>query len=171
MMEYIKKIYNNENFGFYLRKAIFQGFLPILLGMLSFFDFLKQTSGQGIGSAYKHMYFYTTVILLIYTQIKIVLEFIFSICTENVIFRKEISLEKSMTEEVLMPIEEPMNSRDHFIITIKRIFKLRYSNSTYFKFICNFCWIIGMECPLLIPFDIIAKLANAKDSITRENEQ
>ena len=28
-----------------------------------------------------------------------------------------------------------------------------------------------MECPLLIPYDIVAKLANAKDNITCENEQ
>ena len=98
------------------------------------------------------------------------LEFIFTTCTENVIFRKEISLEKSVSE-ILMPIEDPMNSREHFMVTIKRIFKLRYTDSIYFKFICKFCWLIGMECPLLIPFDIVAKLANAKDNITRENEQ
>jgi hypothetical protein len=186
MAEYIKNIYNDERFGFYLRKAFFQGVLPIILALFSFFDFIRQNTGQNTSSFYLHIYFYTAGVLLVYTQIKIILEFIFSTCSENVIFRKEISMDKSISEklvtnvspfnesynsEILVPMGDSMSLREHFIITIKRIFKLRYSDSIYFKFMCKFCWLIGMECPILIPYDIIAKLANAKNSITKENEQ
>jgi hypothetical protein len=169
-MEYIKNIYNIDNFGFYLRKAIFQGALPILLALMTFFDFAKQSGTQNGGSAFNHLYFYTSFILLIYSQIKVILEFIFTSCTENVIFKKEINLDKSISL-IMLSVNNPATSQDHFIVTIKKIFKLRYSNSVYFQHICNFCYLIGMECPLLIPYDIVAKLSNAKDTITKENEQ
>lgn len=170
MWEYLKNIYNDEKIGFYTRKFIFQGFLPIILGLMSFFDFANQAYGNNMGKAYTHLYFYTTAILLIYSQIKIILKFIFSICTENVIFKKEINMDQTISE-ILLPIQESLSVNEHFIITMKKIFKLRYSNSIYFKFINRFCWVIGMDCPLLIPYDIVAKLANAKNSITKENEQ
>lgn len=138
------------NFGFYVRKAVFQGFLPVLLAILSFYDFVRQPNGSDY--AYKHLYFYTSLILFLHTQIKVILELVFSICSENVVFNKQSTM-------------------NHHIITIKRIFKLRYVNSKYFIKIDKFCNMVGIDSPILISYEIIAKLTNVKDEIDESDEE
>lgn len=166
----IHNIVNHPRFGFYLRKALFQGFIPILLALLTFCDFIKQTSSEYSGVAYKHLYFYTSLILFLYTQMKIILEFIFSTCSEDVMLKKQINLNKT-TSQLLLSFDMTNSSNDHFIITIKKIFKLRYSHSKFFKHIDSLCWLIGIDSPILIPYTIIAKLSNIKHNITKEDEQ
>lgn len=168
----IPKITNRRRFWFYIRKGIFQGFFPIFLAFLTFTDFVNQMSNKDSGSSYNHLYFYTMLILFIYNQMKVALEYIFSICSEDVIFKKEINLTTSSPETLLtfMANEEEVQN-EHFVIIIKKIFKLRYSNNPIFTYINKICWFLGMDCPLLIPHDIIVKLSNIKDEINEGNEE
>ena len=100
---------------------------------------------------------------------KIILEFIFSTCSEDIIFKKEINLNKT-TSQLLVSMDMENISNDHFIITIKKIFKLRYANSNFFKRIDKICWFVGIDSPILIPYEMVMKLSNVKNNIDEENE-
>lgn len=166
----INNIINHPNFWFYFRKALFQGFIPIFLGFLTFCDFVTQLSKENSGVAYKHLYFYTSLILFLHTQMRIILQYIFSICSENILLKKQINLSKT-TSQLLLSYDMTNIFNDHFIITIKKIFKLRYCNSKFFKHIDNLCWLLGIDSPILIPYEIIAKLSNIKNNITKDDEE
>ena len=107
-------IVHQRKFWFYVRKAIFQGIIPIIFGFLTFYDLVKQTTNPVRGQMYNHMYFYTSLILFIYAQAKIILEFVFAICADDIVFKKEISLTQTMPAVLLS--EELQND---FIIIIK----------------------------------------------------
>ncbi|AYV85294.1 MAG: hypothetical protein Satyrvirus9_20 [Satyrvirus sp.] len=157
-------------FWFYFRKAIFQGFLPALLALMTFWDFIKQTSENNNSHMYTHLYLYTSSILFLYSQLRIILEFIFSICSDDIIFKKEVNLVQT-TPELLLSFHMSESSNEHFIIIIKKIFKLRYSNSSFFKYVDKICWFLGVDSPILIPYDVISKLGNVKNDLTQENEE
>ena len=161
---------HHHKFWFYFRKAIFQGFFPIFLALLTFSDFVKQTTTENSGRAYNHLYFYTSLILFLYAQMKIILEFIFAICAEDVIFKKEVNLNKT-TSQLLLSFDMDNVSNDHFIVTIKKIYKLRYSNYTFFRQVDKLCWFFGLDSPILIPQELISKLTNSKNNIDEENDE
>jgi hypothetical protein len=158
-------------FWFYFRKALFQVFFPIALAFMSLCDFAVQSNNNDSTHAYDNLYFYTLLILFLYTGMKQILEFIFTVCADDVVFKKEINLEQT-TSQLLLSINTSNSTQEgHFIIAIKKIFKLRYSKSPLFVHITKICWFLGIDCPILIPDNIISKLSNAKDDITLENEQ
>ncbi len=202
-------------FWFYFRKALFQAFFPILLAFMSLCDFAKQNNSDDGNHAYNYLYFYTLTILFLYTAMKQILEFIFNVCADDVVFKKEINMEQT-TSQLLLPINKTKSAIEkhldrkkfeentlqfsesnyittdqdhqnnsqtlsttntlvttdgHFFITIKKIFKLRYSKSPPFAYISKLCWFLGIDCPILIPANIISKLGNVKEEITLENEQ
>lgn len=157
-------------FWFYFRKALFQVFFPIALAFMSLCDFAKHRNRDDEDHVYNNLYFYTLLTLFLYTGMKQFLEFIFTVCADDVVFKKEINLEQ--TTQLLLSINVSNSATDgHFFITIKKIFKLRYSKSPLFFYITKICWFLGIECPILIPDNIISKLGNVKDDITLENEQ
>lgn len=159
----------SRKYWFYVRKCIFQVFLPILLGLLTFSDFVNQSTKKTSSGSYNHLYFYTSFLLFIYAQISIILNFIFSICTVDIILKKIIDLQNS-TPELIIASSTNLNN-GHFMITIKKIFKLRFSNWKTFKFINELCWIIGIDSPVLIPYNVITRLTNHKSEIDSYNEQ
>lgn len=157
---------HHYKFWFYFRKCMFQVFLPVLLAFMSFCDFINQ-SGKEYSYSYNHLYFYTSLILFLYGAMRYVLDFIFSICSVDVIFKKEIGLNET-TNFSISDISEISN--EHFIVVIKKIFKLRYSKLSFFKNINKLCWFLGINGPILIPYEIITKLGNVKNILTEENE-
>ena len=161
---------HRHKFWFYVRKAIFQGILPISLAILTFFDFVKQmASVNGHYAAYTHIYFYTSLILFLYAQLKVILEFIFSTCADDIVFKKEVNLTQT-TQNLLLSIQIANSSDEHFMIVIRRIFKLRYCNTKFFKYIDRICWLLGLDSPILIPYDIVSKLGNVKEDVNLDNE-
>lgn len=159
---------NGYKYWFYFRKGLFQIFFPILLMFMSFCDFISQRTNNSDEYAYNHLYFYTSLILFLHTSAKHILEYIFSICSNDVIFKKEINLNKTTDNLILSFETESIN--EHNIIIIKKIFKIRYSKDLFFIYVNKICWVLGIDSPVLIPYDIIAKLTNINNNLTAENE-
>jgi hypothetical protein len=157
-------------FWFYFRKGLFQVFLPILLTFMSFCDFINQNSKKNNDHTYNHLYLYTALILFLYGGMKYILDFIFSMCSDDVILKKEINL-NGTTPNLMLSLKFTNSLNDHFIIVTKKIFKLRYSKSLFFKNINKLCWFLGIDSPLLIPYEIISKLGNVNNNLTPENEE
>lgn len=162
---------HDQKFWFYLRKGLFQVCFPILLGFMSFCDFVNQTDGKNNKKpAYEHLYFYTSLTLFVYASAKYILEFIFSMCSEEVIFKKEMNIDHS-TSDLFMTGNIFDTSNNHFMVTTKKIFKARYSKLSYFVIIDKICWALGIDSPILIPQEIIDKLSNTRSDVTAENEE
>ena len=162
--EFIHKNINWFNF----RKALFQVIMPILLTFLTFYNFVSNTT-TSTKYVYEYLYFYTWLILFLYGAMNCILAYIFNIYSDQVLFKKEIKIDKNASE--LMLFENINSSFDnHFIIVTKRIFKLRCSKSIFFTYITKICWIFGLDCPILIPLKIISKLGNSRQTLTEENE-
>lgn len=161
---------HKQKFWFYFRKAIFQGLLPLVLALGTFLDFVKQTSLDKPTHAYTHLYFYTSLILFVYSQLRVVLELIFSMCSDDVIFKKEINFDHSVSLQMVSS-QIINSSAEHYMVVIKKIFKLRYSDLAIFKMIDSMCWFLGIDTPILIPNEVVAKLGNVKDKLTEDNEE
>lgn len=175
----IPNFVHHDKFGFYLRKALFQVFLPIFLAFLSLCDFVNQSGKQNNGYAYNHLYFYTSLILFFYASAKYCLDFIFSTCADDIVFKKEINLEQTTPDLILAINIDDIGSdnqisfgkNDHFIILIKKIFKIRFSDFSFFQNIVKMCDFLGIECPILIPIEVISRLTNNGSAPTIENEE
>jgi len=133
---------------FYIRKSIFQGLLPIILKLTTLFDLWRQSEGSG--PFYQQIYFYTTIFLGLYYCLSVTMDLIFSICAEELIFQKAIDLTQT-TAEVAFSFDR-QNYQNNLII-IKRVFKLRYSKYRVFHLITQVCWVLGVNCPMLIPLE------------------
>ena len=153
---------------FYCRKALFQIVFPILLSLLSISNFVTNSS-QKHDLASSHLYFYTSSILFLYVSMTYILKYIFSIFSEKIILRKEINLMKT-TSNFILDTDISSNVDELSFIVSKRVFKARYSQSSFFKNINKLCWFIGIDSPILIPQEILFKLSNSK-IITADNEQ
>lgn len=165
MANIVQKFLRHNKFWFYLRKAIFQGLLPVILAFITFIDVAKNGSTNNPNNkSYSHLYFYTAFILFLYSTIKIVLEFIFAISSDNVIFRKEMNLTNTMSLNLANSISD-----SHTIIVIRKIFKLRYSDNKLFILIDKLCLFMGMDSPVLIPLEIVQKFINTNESIDISN--
>lgn len=143
-------------FWFYFRKGVFQIFLPVLLGFISICDYLSQTD-DAPSKSYRHLYFYTLIILYLYASVKYMMEYIFSLCAEDVLFEKKLSLDKSS-----LSLKTSFTNTKHKFITIRKIFKIRYSKSKLFYCASKLCWYLGLDCPILIPYEYVLKLAQSE---------
>ena len=161
----VSSYYYESKFWFYFRKGLFQVFFPILLGIMSFCDFIKQKNTTG----YDHLYFYTSLLLIIYASARYIMEFIFSICSEEIIFKKKLNSDHNALDVFLS--SDNLESYNHFMITTKKIFRIRYSRVSLFIYIDKICWVLGIESPLLISQEIIDKLSNNRSDITEDNEE
>jgi hypothetical protein len=156
-------------FWFYFRKAIFQGVIPIILAFITFIDF--SSSSNSPGATASKLYFYTSLILFLYAQIRVILDFIFSICSDDVVFKKEINLANTVPD-LIMTTNLSNESDGNLIIIVKKIFKLRYSDSNFFKYMYQLCWFMGIDSPVLIPADIVYGLTNkSANNIQQMNQQ
>lgn len=135
---------------FFVRKAIFQLVLPAVLALISFFDYLANSDE----SAYSSLYFYTTLILLAYTGIKSTLKYIFDICSDITVFRKPINLTSTIPNIIMVTDLESGQG----VMVMRKIFKLRYSAWPSFVRITQVCWLLGLDCPILVPFELIRDL-------------
>lgn len=97
-----------------------------------------------------------------------ILEYIFSITSEQIIFKKEVNLNDSSSNIIVSEFSNLTDS--HFLIVSKKIFKLRYSSYIYFRFISKLSWVIGLDCPILIPTEIITKMGS-NENIVSTNEE
>lgn len=156
---------SHHKFWFIIRKCIFQGVLPSILALVTFYDFVANTDNTKPSS---HTYFYTSMIIFAYTNIKIFLELIFDTCSETVIFKKELKLNIGS----LHLDSTDLTIKDKTIIIIKRIYKLRYCTSSIFNRVDNVCWALGIDSPILIPHNVINKIYDGQiPNVTKQNEQ
>lgn len=163
----LNAIPRDKKFWFYFRKGLFQGFFPVILAILSFYGF----SNKDTDSIYGHLYFYTSLILLIYISVKHLLSFIFTVCAEKIIFKKEINPTHSMPDTLYtLEINENLDKK-HCMVISKKIFKIRYSDKPFFIYVEKICWYLGIDCPMLISKEIIDKLSNYREDITINNEE
>lgn len=163
---------NRGQFWFYFRKSIFQIIIPNILALCSMIDFFDKL--ERFNFSYNHFYFYTAIILFTYTLLCRILEYIFSITSENILLRKDIEfdLELGLANSASIMggnLNDITNFNNHCIVLSKRIFKLRYSSSKIFRFFSNLSWIIGLDCPILISTEIVHKMGNVEE-INVDNE-
>jgi hypothetical protein len=159
MDEYFKR----KRFWYYCRKCIFIMILPSILALFSLFDINYNDKNK---NPYKNIYFYTTFILFIYAMIGYFITYI------NDVYAVDVLFSETKNKELVILKFEP-NNNDVMFIVIKRVFRLRYAHNfryTMFKYISKLCWIVGIDAPVLIPYDVIAKLSSCKDTITIKNE-
>jgi hypothetical protein len=142
--------FHSHKFWFYIRKAIFQGLIPIVLGFFTFYDLIDDIRNTN------HFRFYimSSLILLIYSQLRIMLEYIFSICSETIILKKKFN-QNLNNGQLFFNGSDSTFMDTHFICVTKRIYKLTYSSSNFFILIDKICWFMGIDSPILIPLDVI----------------
>lgn len=129
---------HKTKFWFYLRKGIFQVFLPIVLGLMTYSDYFTQKNNPTY--FYYYVYFYTSLILFSYAIISYTLNYIFNITSSSIILGKDIN-------GLSLNIEN--------YIEIKQIFELTYSRNSFFQSIDIICWALGIDCPIFISHDIL----------------
>lgn len=146
------KIMTSYKFWFYVRKAVFQGVIPILTTIITFYDLAHITNN--VGKVFNNIYIYSTSILFFYGLINTVNTFISNTCGTDVVFKRDFNEDADQQiENAMFSASETIGERP--IVVIKRIFKLKYSGSYFFIFVSKFCWMIGMDCPILIPKYIV----------------
>lgn len=161
---------NHPQFWFYFRKAYFQGVMPLTLGFITFYDMLSVKTGETV---YYRVYFYTSLILLLYAQLRTILDFIFRLCSEDIVIKKELNL-LGATQELLYSMEMSQLTdklNENYCIVLRKVYKLRYAQSKLIRYVDKLSWILGLDSPLLIPFEMVAKLGNVKQNPTIENEE
>lgn len=159
----------SRKYWFYLRKGVFQVFFPILLGFMSFCDYFNHSENIN-QKTYNHLYFYTSLILLFYASARYILEFIFSMCSEEVIFKKEMNINHTVSD-IFLSTNLSDVCDNHVMIITKKIFKIRYSQMPFFIYVDKICWFLGIDSPILISEEIINKLSNVRTQITDDNEE
>lgn len=152
-------------FWFYLRKAIFQGLFPLMLTWITFYDLLVDDSGNQV--YYKHLYFYTSGILFVYTHCRIILDYIFSITSDDVVFYKSIDLNQTTDIQILSP--NINNTHINQMVLVKRIFKLRFSQHRSFKWMSSLSWAVGLDCPILLELDFLESIYDGPINAQTEN--
>lgn len=166
----IPQLIHQYKFWFYVRKAIFQGFIPLLIGIITFYD-LANNIESGLGTnLYAQLYVYTSLILFLYGTTGTVLNFIFDLCSDDIIFRKDIDLEQTVPN-IMLSMHLDSQTSDSFIIIVKKIFKLRFSNSWFFISITKLCWWLGMDCPTLIPYELVKDFMHGDIKLSMKNER
>ena len=60
--------------------------------------------------------------------------------------------------DLIMTTNLSTNNNNNVIIIVKKIFKLRYSSSSFFKNMYQLCWFMGIDSPVLIPDNIVSAL-------------
>ncbi|ANB50545.1 hypothetical protein [Powai lake megavirus] len=159
---------NHKKFWFYVRKGIFQVLLQLLLAIMSIWDYAQQ-SGKTNDYAYNNLYFYTSLLLLLYTGLKYILEYVFSICSTDIAVKKNPKYDVT-TMNLFTSFNMTNQKNYHNIIIIKRIFKLIYSQYNLFRYINKLCWFMGIDSPILIPFNVAIKLGNINNDLSYKNQ-
>lgn len=150
----LSEIEPEDKFWFYLRKAFFQGLLPIILKLVTIFDYINVNDSP----VYHRAYFYTSVLLGIYACFSILCDLIFSMTAVNVNFKKEIDLQDTSPEMAFSlyqehgPVTNPENYQTHITIN-RRMFKFRFAAWTSIQVLAGLCWTLGVDCPIIIPIE------------------
>lgn len=142
---------------FFVRKALFQLILPAILALISFFDYLNSSTEP----TYASLYFYTTLTLLAYTGTKATLKYIFDVCADITVFQKPVDLNNTVPNIVMLS-----DSNTNGVMVIRKIFKLRYSAWPSFVKITQACWLLGLDCPILVPFELIKDLDVSNEELS-----
>ena len=162
----IRSFIHRNRFWFYFRKGIIQVIFPIILAFLTFFNYADASNDTSGKSAYHYLYFYTSFILLIHGTMRYILEFIFSMCADSIILRKNI--DPNQTSDLLLPLDDDCS--ENRLVIVKQIFKLRYSSSIVFEYITKICWYMGIDSPILIPYTVVERLVGeAEINLTNED--
>lgn len=138
----------NYKFWFYFRKAIFQGVVPIVTTIITFYDLRNTKSGY-----ISDIYLYTSTILFVYGMLNTLIQFISDIFAIYVGFQEDFNVTDSRMIEEIIVSKQPMT-------IIKKVFKPKYSNNLFFRGLSKFCWYIGHDCPILIPHSVVNKINN-----------
>lgn len=157
---------DDDRFWFYIRKAIFQGVIPICLKMITVFDFYRNSDEEAY---YRQLYFYTAVLIAIHSCCGLALDPIFSIGSEQIVFRKPVDLTQT-TDPLMMSVQMNAPSQNE-VIVVRRVFKPRYSKSKILKWITQFCWILGLDCPVLLSLEEINEFQPPQDLYQQEQSQ
>lgn len=128
---------HKTKFWFYTRKGIFQVFLPVSLGLMTYSDYFTQKNNPYF---YYYIYFYTSLILFSYAILSYIINYIFSITSSSIILGKDIN-------GLSLNIEN--------YVEIKQIFDLKYSKNIFFYSIDIICWALGINCPIFISNDVL----------------
>lgn len=131
-------------FWFFFRRGIFQVFLPIALGIMTYFDYFTQKSIDPTRMFYHNVYFYTSLILFIYAVLGYIIRYIFDITSSSVIFTKDL--------------DETSLLKNNALININDIFDLKYSKNIFLQFISKLCWILGINSPVFISYKILERI-------------
>lgn len=136
--------------GFWIRKAIFQGVIPIVLQLVTLFDFYI-----GTGVYYERLYFYTALMIGFYKCVAMGLEILFSVASEQVIFSKPLNLHETT---IMTALSQHFNEQvKHEIAVVCRVFKIRYSGSRIIQWVSALCWWLGMDCPVFLSEEAVQK--------------
>jgi len=176
--QFILKIGHHNMYWFNIRRVIFQVILPILLAIMTVFDYASQSGSMTF--AYDHLYFYTAIIIFFHRSAILILKFIFDKSSIKIIFKKEIdslslpgqynSFSKPHNNNTSNIESNNIESNSFGIYIQKKIYKIRYTNNRLFRYMNETCWFLGIESPMLIPPMIISKLSNTREEVTEETE-
>src|SRR3984885_15126721 len=112
-------------YKFWFWYIIFQCALPIILAFITFYDL----STQHNKIIYSHLYLYTSSIIFIYSNMRMILEFIFNVCSDQIILKKAINLVET-TNNLILSMNIIDSKINNTFLIIRKIFKLRYSGSS-----------------------------------------
>lgn len=154
-------------FWFYFRKALFQIFIPIFLATISLCNFMRQSVDSTNHHLYSHLYFYTSILLIAYTCMKYVIEFIFNMTTITINIRENDNIANTPGLNMIN-----ITNSDKYAPTFsKKITKIKYSDNKIYIKLVKLCWILGIDCPILVPYDIIKKLLGRINICTIKNDK
>lgn len=145
---------------FYVRRCIFIVLLPSTLSLMSLLDFANNSNNKI--PMHKHIYFYTSLILCCYSIINYCLTYIFSICANDFIFKKNSDSDLTTNCHDIQFSEISFNNYNHLMVVNKKVYKIKYSKNKLIKIIDKICWALGIESPLLISSDLIEQKLDAK---------
>jgi hypothetical protein len=165
MASYLKYFLKHPKLWFYFRKFLFQGLLPSTIAFLTLIDiFINVSSGTSI---FINVYFYSSLLLFLYTTINIIIMFIFNICADSYVVIKNV---KRHMKSLVFVGEPSSQVKPPKLMLVRSIYKPRYSDSMFLKRLNNFCDLLGIDSPIIIPSFVIRIFTNHSDAITNLND-
>lgn len=138
--------------------------LPVMLFIISFCGYANnQRTNNEEKSIFHSIYFYTSLMLVFYACVKTILEYIFNVCADEVMFHKRVDLDQTVPS--LEMFIDNVSESHHQMIVVRKIYKLRYSSFRAFEWIVKTCWFLGIDSPILIPQKVLDELSNDSNPI------